>query len=539
MVCSLMSKLATFFLLMLAVSSSTCAIKSDSSEEFYAGPTIDVSNNLVYESVSGSMIGYNVPMGVPHLTGGNYSSPILVEAIKKLPVTAIRYPGGTVANFFDWDSKTLNKVAIGKSRHKVMQNLLKRDSSKNKQLTHVDLDSFVKINTDIATKPFVVLNLYTSSAEGIKKSIDEVKSKYAGPVFWELGNELSFKAYESKYKNIHGWNAEIYKNIANQVSIYIKENYPDDFIGINISELALQRQPKPGNLKGVERERLLWDKRVADITGYDAVIIHPYVYLNRKILSQISDIEFSDDPVLVTSGNDDAIWRWLFASAAYLPVHYIDRIEKRFPGKKIWITETGITGDRNILHNSGSMYRLLFNASYYISWMRYQSKLTAYLYHGLFIGNSNPTVLYKDYSYTANGLAFRLIDAAFKDADSVAVPEVIAESVYLGMLNNTTYTVNAISVLHTKSDTYKRTLLVNSGSKPVKIKRPFQVTCAIEYGGDPTMNIKDSKIYDLDDLPLLAFTKDDIILKPYSILLLESSLNNHKSNRPAKCSWSS
>ena len=53
------------------------------------------------------------------------------------------------------------------------------------------------------------------------------------------------------------------------------------------------------------------------------------------------------------------------------------------------------------------------------------------------------------------------------------------------------------------------------------------------------MNIKDSKIYDLDDLPLLAFTKDDIILKPYSILLLESSLNNHKSNRPAKCSWSS
>ncbi len=515
------------------------ATEANNIVSIHAGSPVDVSSDLVYESISGSMIGYNAPLGISHITGGDYSSPKLIKAIKKLPVSAIRYPGGTVANFFDWDSKTLNKVAIGKSGHKKMQRLLKRDASKNKQLTYVSLDSFLKINTDISSKPFVVLNLYTSSVEEIKKSIDEVKSKYKGSVFWELGNELSFKAYESKYTNVNGWNAEIYKNISDQVSVYIKEKYPNDFVGINVSESALYRQPKPRNLNGVERERLLWDNLVANIADYDAVIIHPYVYLDRKVISQISDIEFSDAPVLVTSSNDDAIWRWLFASAANLPAYYIDRIKERFPGKKIWITEVGITGDRDILHNSGSMYRLLFNASYYISWMRYQSNLTAYLYHGLFIGDSNNAVLYKDYSYTANGLAFRLIDAAFKGADSVAVPDVAEETVYFGMLNNRTYRVNAISVLHTKSDVYKRTLLVNSGSEPVKIKRPFLVTCAVEYGGDPTINIKNSKIHDLDALPLLDFTNDVIILKPYSIILLESSLHNHKNNSPAKCSWSS
>lgn len=534
-----MNKFTTFNLLMLMTSCVACAAEIDSSKTLHNGELIDVSNGLVYQSVSGSMIGYNVPLGVPHLTGGDYNSPKLVKAMQKLPVTALRYPGGTVANFFDWDSETLDKMAIEKSGHKVMQNFLKKDFSKNKQLTHVDLDSFVKVNTDMATKPFVVLNLYTSSFADIKKSIDKVKSKFKGTVYWELGNELSFKAYESKYKNTHGWNVEIYKNISNQVSKYIKENYPDDHIGINISEVALYRQPRPGNLKGVERERLLWDKHVSEISNYDAVIIHPYVYLDRKIISQLGDIELDYDPVIPESASDDAIWRWLFASAAYLPVHYMDRIEKRFPGKKIWITETGITGDRDILHGSESMYRLLFNASYYISWLRYQPKLTTYLYHGLFVGDSNNAVLYKDYSYTANGLALRLIDATFKNATSVAVSEVIDESVYLGMLNNTTFRVNAISALHTQSGSYKRTLIINSGNKPVKIKRPYLVTCAIEYGGDSAMNIKDSKIHSLNTLPIMQFTNEAIMLKPFSILLLESSLDKHKSDSPVKCSWSS
>ncbi|MFK5947512.1 MAG: hypothetical protein QM500_01930 [Methylococcales bacterium] len=521
-------------LVILMLSGLVCAAETKDTSVL-----VDVSNNLVYQAISDSKIGYNVPLGVPHLTGGDYNSPNLVKAMKKLPVTALRYPGGTVANFFEWNAETLDPDVIRKSRHKKMQHLIEKDFSRNKALTHVDLDSFIKVTTDMGAKPFVVLNLYSSSINEIKKSIDKVKSKYKNSVFWELGNELSFKAYQSKYKNAHGWGAKVYKKIASQVSVFINNKYPEDFIGINISEAASYRQPTPGNLKGVERERFLWDNDISEIAHYDAIIVHPYVYLNRKIISQLNDVKLDDDPVLSGIDNNEKIWRWLFVSAEYLPVYYMDRIKKRFPGKKIWITETGITGDRDVLHNSGAMYRLLFNASYYISWMRYQQDIVTYLYHGLFIGNSNNAVLYKDYSYTANGLAFKLIDAAFKGADSVAVPEVIAESDYLGTMNNTTYIVNAISVLHTKSDAYKRTLIVNTGSKPIEIKRPFKVTCAVEYGGDPTMNIKNSKIYDLDDLPRLDITKDAIILKPYSISLLESSLINHKISHPAKCSWSS
>jgi len=253
--------------------------------------------------------------------------------------------------------------------------------------------------------------------------------------------------------------------------------------------------------------------------------VHPYVYLPDNYLEHLSELtipgnQSSDDKL------PDRIMRWLFAGASYLPELYIERLAQRFPGKNIWITETGITGDTQSPDGSGKLFRLLFNVAYFASWMRHYPAVDVYLYHGLFYGPGNNAVLYnKDYSYTANGLALALIGATLSEATHIAVPDFNASPQYAGIGPYEEHEIKSVTGIYAITTTHSRLLLANSGNEEILLRLPHKVFKAIQYGGDPQSSLYSSPIDSLRSLLEKQIDDGVFILKPFSVALLEAQGN--------------
>ncbi len=477
--------------------------------------------------------GFNSPMGLPRLAQGKYTSPKLLQGAKKLPVYALRYPGGTVANFFNWESQTLDEGMINKVGKKRMIQLIKTERDRNNgKLTRVDLESFFVANKTLGSMPFLVLNLLTSQTNSIIKTIDDIKAHNHESIYWELGNELSHDVYEEKYDIPGGWNVNIYINKASTIAAHIRKKYPKDKIGINVTDIVNGRALTGNKLSNVERKRRKWDLAVKSIESYDAVIIHPYVFLTKKNNMLLKRLTVKDSPVIMGNKLSDARWRWLFSSAQVIPDIYAERLSKRFPGKKIWLTEVGIAGDHGLKNDSGRLYRLLFNVAYFSSWMRYYPQVESYLYHGLFFGGGNSAVLYRDYSYTTNGLAFAFIGTALEDATEIATPVFSSSPTYRGIGPHKNVQIKMLSGLYTRGPTGDRLLIVNTGNQEITFQLPFKGVHMIEYGGDTHYITKQSEMTTLDDLPVHLVQDIKIKIKPFSVILLDTSKLTTTSARP-------
>ena len=153
----------------------------------------------------------------------------IVPFLRRFPGAVYRYPGGTVANNFDW------KAAVGPFSERTKQKIVDWQAPQIVQFGPAEYLRFVQ---EVGGTAWYVVNLHgsldgaqdigalVSSASQLAQTMKDERSKGLPAVFrWELGNELD----RGKYL----WPPSKYIESSKAVSTALRRNYEDaDFVGM-------------------------------------------------------------------------------------------------------------------------------------------------------------------------------------------------------------------------------------------------------------------------------------------------------------------
>ena len=250
-----------------------------------------------------------------------------VDLTEALAPKTLRFPGGTVGNFYHWEhsgffesemGSTLNPKLNKRNKH----NYVRLQERRNGKIV---FDDFMQLCNTLEITPVVVVNLWTGSPEESAAWVRYAKNSGYQITHWELGNEYYLPHYLNKYRTVKSYITEAKKHAA-----AMKAVNPDIKVSVCATPLGFHKE---GWL--VNRQQRKWDEGLAaDSSFYDAYTVHAYAY---KAV-QKRDIE---------------------ETRAYLMgwIHFgfteaLDYYQELFPDKEMWITEWNIANPVNRVANT-------------------------------------------------------------------------------------------------------------------------------------------------------------------------------------------
>lgn len=193
-----------------------------------------------------------------------WSDSKLLQAFRQLQVGNLRYPGGTVANFWDWEEGAidgrLKGAQMGSSRHL----LAHRAPS-----TRYRLEDLGIVVRETGVTPIFVANMVSY---GVEEQIGHLKRARAlgMPVSHvELGNEYYFGRGAHPVVDDRFPEVDLYAAAVRVWSRRLKSEFP----GVHVAALAAG--PVPDASKSARRRK--WDERLfSQLDGADALTVHTY-----------------------------------------------------------------------------------------------------------------------------------------------------------------------------------------------------------------------------------------------------------------------
>lgn len=234
------------------------------------------------------------------------------KLIKELKPKILRFPGGTVANFYH-----LEGAGYGMKDNEVQTVPIYQLNQKSSQnMSNNMIDRFIPIAKENNAKVLLVANMYTSTPDEIVMMAKKFRANGIEVVGIELGNELYFKAYEGKYPDGETYLAKC-KEYVPVIKAYDKT--------IPLGVLAC---PLGG---GANKEKFrAWNELLGKQDFYDAYIIHEYTQCKacNQMESPDMDYIFNQCGMTVTSISYNNVRQFVY-----------DYYKKIFTNKKQWITE--------------------------------------------------------------------------------------------------------------------------------------------------------------------------------------------------------
>lgn len=255
-----------------------------------------------------------------------------IALTKVLKPKTLRFPGGTVGNFYHWNisgfrqdemNSTLSTQLNKRNRGNYVKLQKRRDGI-------ISFDDFMKLCQDLEITPIVVVNLWTGNPEESAAWVRYSMEKGYKINHWELGNEYYLPHYVKKFRT-----ADIYMNEAKKHALAMKKVNPDIKVSVCATPVAFHKE---GFLiKGVQRK---WDEKLANYSApsstdwYDAFSVHVYAY------KAVKDVEI------------DTMRRYLFGWIHYECEEAMTYYQDLFPNKEMWITEWNIANPANRVANT-------------------------------------------------------------------------------------------------------------------------------------------------------------------------------------------
>lgn len=520
------------FLCMLSVTSHANLIECDFLEINNAvSKEISITNFGVLNEIKTLKFGFNIELARTVGANSDFSHRTLNRVISALDPDALRYPGGTPANYFNWEKERIDESLVKVQANNHIKRLVKKIKNENKGgIPPLSLENYLIAAKNQGFTPFIVLNMFDSNVQ-IISAINKVKALRRDVVYWELGNEVAFKSYHKMIKmdNDEQWSASIYAHKINEISKYIKNNYSQDRIGVVASEIAEWRNINAVPTKSAEIYRAQWDEALISSMKYvDAVIVHPYILSQKNKLGMNAN---TCKGRLDDSGKLNN-FLWSISNISYLPDLYLTRLEKRFPNKRIWLTEFGIIGEKldnipqKIENQNGE--RVLLLASWYIAWLKKFPTVEVILTHGLFDGYDWAHTIYPDLSLTANGVAYKFTKDFLSGVEKISplklnsIEKHAGIDRYSGLPLNQVYGVSGVS----KKNNIKSMYLVNTLNYSLILKMPWKVMSKKElsFRWDEVIEPGKFDIFKpfLKEHDLSKNATENIVLLPRSMTILKS-----------------
>ncbi|MCY4404702.1 MAG: hypothetical protein OXD54_19205 [Candidatus Poribacteria bacterium] len=255
-----------------------------------------------------------------------------VALTKVLRPNTLRFPGGTVGNFYHWkisgflenEMTTTLSTQLNKRNKGNFVKLRKRREGK------IHFDDFMQLCNDLDITPIVVVNLWTGSPEESADWVRYSKEKGYNITHWELGNEYYLPHYANKYPI-----AKTYMKTAKEHAMAMKAVDPNIKVSVCASPVAFHKE---GFL--IKTAQRKWDEGLAKPTDsistdwFDAFSVHIYAYKAMK------DVDIEE------------MRGYLFGWIHYDIDIGMEYYEKLFPDKEMWVTEWNIANPANRVANT-------------------------------------------------------------------------------------------------------------------------------------------------------------------------------------------
>ena len=211
--------------------------------------SVAVTEETTAHDIRPDTLGYNTSF----IRGGSWDDAAMMAALKKLQPGHLRYPAGTIANYWDWRAGWVQKN-VGELPH----------GWSNLNPNPYKLEDLKKAVDAVNATPLFVLNMLHSTLDEQMEML-RAAQKLGLPVkAIELGNEfyLPSSDYIKKYPN-----AEDYARDANVWAAKIKAEFPDAQVAAIGSAAFPQDNPR----------RVTWNDRVFPLLqNIDAMTLHVY-----------------------------------------------------------------------------------------------------------------------------------------------------------------------------------------------------------------------------------------------------------------------
>ena len=250
-----------------------------------------------------------------------------VALTKALAPKTLRFPGGTVGNFYHWEpggffESEMDSTLNAKLNKRNKDNYVKLQERRNGKIA---FDDFMQLCNTLHITPVVVVNLWTGSPEESAAWVRYAKNKGYQVTHWELGNEYYLPHYLNKYRTVKSYIAEAKKHAA-----AMKAVNPDIKVSVCATPLGFHKE---GWLVKTQQQK--WDEGLAaDSSFYDAYTVHAYAYkaVQKKKIEEMRCY----------------LMGWIHFGVA----EALDYYHKLFPNKEMWITEWNIANPANRVANT-------------------------------------------------------------------------------------------------------------------------------------------------------------------------------------------
>lgn len=259
-----------------------------------------------------------------------YGNPRLAELYANAGFTYIRFPGGTTANFYRWESGHFGCADPTHIDEKAKDRIAKFNRALargNRTYTTSDFIAFLKqTGTDFS----IVVNVLCETPESTRRWMQEIRALDADVRYVELGNELYFAEYAWRFPS-----AEAYLAAARSHALAVKHVFPAVKLGLAVSSSAFRAEKFSDRAALVKHARyrraMDFDTLAARAPFADALVLHLYSTVGATKANEMRD-----------SINMEHAYRNALAhfDGRFLPsIRYLSGLDTE---KALWLSEWGV-----------------------------------------------------------------------------------------------------------------------------------------------------------------------------------------------------
>ena len=281
------------------------------------------SQENIVEQINPNLFGFNTSNTFTYCDVNDTS---FTNKVQKIKPNVLRFPGGTISNFYHYDEKAygldISEISDWdiKKFTKRYNGLIKEQKKRNHN--HNYIEDFILLAKQNNSKVVLVANIISSEDNDIINMIKRFKSENIEILGVELGSELSNRAYK-KYIN----SVDDYIQLAQKYSDIIKKEYPEIKVGVVAAPIKYNM---PSRL-------LNWNQKLSEETFYDAIIHHSYL----KVIDGDDDYGLMTREDEVSSTKKEQFDLYKKRIKTYFTTGFVKEIIKynEIFEKEIWITE--------------------------------------------------------------------------------------------------------------------------------------------------------------------------------------------------------
>lgn len=277
------------------------------------------------------------------LNSAPYTLPGFIDLYEGAQKPFFRFPGGTPANFFNYETGFVDYSSEDSSSRRETLETYNSSISNKWGTSGMPIDDFFEF-TDLTGADYsLTVNMTSFAPTNNRSYMQAIQALGATPKYIELGNELYFGTYDNYIENGATYAAE-----AEAHATAMREVFPDAKYGAVVpSQLYTDESfvsiPGATNL---DRHENWYSQISSNQSFYDAIIIHLYSKVGMDNNTPTADFIPYEDAYRNCISHADSELEGV-----------MDTLGTDFPGKDIWVTEFHVGGFGGNVRN----YRLRYS----------------------------------------------------------------------------------------------------------------------------------------------------------------------------------